>query len=381
MSQTAPPPTLNRRVPCPAARCRARRPRAFQPPALSSLGCCLDGCACRDLARRFWRKRLALSTAHAAGSLSAAGIVAALYLLGWRARDRAAGVSGGAAGGDQPAVSPDRRRFAPQCAVHAADPCRSVRLCRRVVSGRAGPGRRRDAGSPRRAAARLAAAGIVTGAAAKAGLAGRGDFSGARPRRLGRPNRDGPCVRCCSRPLASTPASGTGCGRPRRFCLLWFLLPLCAEMSEPMRRARWLPVIFWAVLYLASSSLLSFSTSAAMLLPLMPLLFALAGGGLSRLLPALSGEFPGPAPRYILATLAVLALSDCICGCKCQSSTSAAPAHHSRSGLGGPAGRPSSIRKLNPQTLPPSVSTNFAAASAVPPVASRSSTINTRWPG
>ena len=96
---------------------------------------------------------------------------------------------------------------------------------------------------------------------------------------------------------------------PAPALLLWFLLPLCAEWSEPMRRARWLPVVLWAVAYFAEASLLTLTTPAAMLLPLMPLLFALAGGGLSRLLPALSGEIPTPALRYVLAVVAVASLA------------------------------------------------------------------------
>ena len=90
--------------------------------------------------------------------------------------------------------------------------------------------------------------------------------------------------------------------------LLWFLLPMAAEMSEPMRRARWLPVVLWAVLSMGIDLVYAPTNSAAMTLPLRAVLFALAGGGLSRLLPTLTGEFPGPALRYTLATAAVLAL-------------------------------------------------------------------------
>ena len=63
-------------------------------------------------------------------------------------------------------------------------------------------------------------------------------------------------------------------------------------MSEPLRRARWLPVVLWAALAWSTASLLSDTTPTGMLLPLMPLLFALAGGGLSRLLPTLAASSP-----------------------------------------------------------------------------------------
>lgn len=93
---------------------------------------------------------------------------------------------------------------------------------------------------------------------------------------------------------------------PASLLLLGLLLPLAGEWSEPARRARWLPMLLWAGLYGLSASLLRATTPTGMLLPLVPALFALAGGGLSRLLPTLAGEFPGPGPRYALAVLAVL---------------------------------------------------------------------------
>ena len=95
---------------------------------------------------------------------------------------------------------------------------------------------------------------------------------------------------------------------PASALLVWLLLPLCGEWSEPPRRARWLPVALWLGMYLTSASVQSVTTSDGMLLPVLPLLFLLAGGGLSRLLPALAGEFPNPALRYLLATAAVLVL-------------------------------------------------------------------------
>jgi hypothetical protein len=95
---------------------------------------------------------------------------------------------------------------------------------------------------------------------------------------------------------------------PATALLLWLLLPFCAEMSEVQRRARWLPVVLWSGLALADASTLSCTTPTGTLLTVMPPLFALAGGGLSRLLPTLAGEFPRPAVRYTLAVLAVLGL-------------------------------------------------------------------------
>ncbi len=94
-----------------------------------------------------------------------------------------------------------------------------------------------------------------------------------------------------------TPAAGL---------LVWLGLPFCGEWSEPQRRARWLPVVLWLGISLVSASVQSVTTPAGMLLPILPLVFAVAGGGLSRLLPTLAGESPRPALRYALATAAVL---------------------------------------------------------------------------
>ncbi len=85
--------------------------------------------------------------------------------------------------------------------------------------------------------------------------------------------------------------------------LLWFLLPFCGEMADPVRRARWLPVVLWTLLSLAVGTAVFTSV-----IPLLPLLFVLMGSGLARLMPALGGDFPAPAARYVLATLAVLSL-------------------------------------------------------------------------
>lgn len=85
--------------------------------------------------------------------------------------------------------------------------------------------------------------------------------------------------------------------------LLWFLLPFCGEMADPIRRARWLPVALWTLVSLAVGTAVHASVT-----PLLPLLFVLIGGGVARLMPALGGDFPAPAARYVLATLAVISL-------------------------------------------------------------------------
>jgi hypothetical protein len=93
----------------------------------------------------------------------------------------------------------------------------------------------------------------------------------------------------------------------------WLLLPFFAELGEAPRRARWLPVALWALSYFVVESFVHAGDRNATLFGLMPVLFALAGGGLSRLLPALTGDIPLPWMRYGLATVAVLALL-AICG-------------------------------------------------------------------
>lgn len=307
MSQTAPPsdsepsrPLPRRPVPRPQAARVPSRPR-FQ--ALDAVWMT----ALAAISLGVLAETMVLSPAYAAGSLSAAGIAAALYLLGWRARDRAAGVTAGLLAATS----------LPFLQTAAASPLSAPFTLLTLAALFAFV-----AGSSLAALALAAAATLVRPDGLLLGLLLLG-LSLAQQRKralLGAAIFLAPILAAWGGRIAMGHASAllptfgfhTGLWRwmwtAPSLLLLWFLLPLCAEMSEPMRRVRWLPVILWAVLYLASSFLLSFSTSSAMLLPLMPLLFALAGGGLSRLLPALSGEFPGPAPRYVIATLAVLAL-------------------------------------------------------------------------
>ncbi len=249
-----------------------------------------------------------LLAAHAAGILSGAGIVAALYLLGWRARDRAAGVAAGL-------LAATCLPFL-QSATHAplSAGFTLLTICALFAF---------VAGSSLVALALAAVATLIRPDGLLLGLLLLGlSFAQQRKRALmGAAIFLAPVLAAWGGRIAMghgtlllptfQPHRGLllWLWTPSSLLLLWFLLPLCAEISEAMRRARWLPVIAWAAMYLLSASVLSFTSPAAMLLPLMPLLFALAGGGLSRLLPTLSGEFPGPAPRYILATLAVLALA------------------------------------------------------------------------
>ncbi|MGI9090091.1 MAG: hypothetical protein ACR2GG_03180 [Gemmatimonadaceae bacterium] len=89
----------------------------------------------------------------------------------------------------------------------------------------------------------------------------------------------------------------------------WFLLPLAGEAGDAARWARWLPILGWAFLLLLAESLFRFGPDAAALLPFRPVLFVLSAGGLSRLLPTLAGDIPRPLARYALATLAVLSLA------------------------------------------------------------------------
>jgi len=95
-------------------------------------------------------------------------------------------------------------------------------------------------------------------------------------------------------------------GRPAQALTLWLLVPLCADLTDPARRGRWLPAAWWGVLYLALTLCLHLGSLNDTALPLMPVVFVLAAGGLARLMPALAGELP--ALRYGLAALAVVAL-------------------------------------------------------------------------
>ena len=263
------------------------------------------------------------------GSLAAAGIVALLYLLGWRARDRATGVSAGLLA----AASPQflyLAAYSPQSAPFAL-------LCMAALFAFV-------AGSSLAALALAAGAAMVRPDGVLLGLLLLALSVVQRRKRIG----IGAAVFFV--PLAAWIAGrfALGYGLPRlpvfglhgeawrwlwtpaSALLVWLLLPWCGEWSEPQRRARWLPVALWLAVSLASASVLSVTTPMGMLLPLLPLLFALAGGGLSRLLPALAGEAPSPVLRYLLAAAAVLLLVGLHTRLEPSISRSAASAFRSR---------------------------------------------------
>jgi len=303
MSQTAPLPGSDAPRPLPRRPAprppvpRASRPRfapvdAVWPVVLAALSLALSA------------RAHGFAGAQAAGSLAAAGTVIALYLLGWRARDRAAGVAAGL-------LAATSASFLNGCAfspMSAGFTLLTVAALFAFV-----------AGSSLAALALAAAATLVRPDGLLLGLLLMGlSLVQHRKRAI-----YGAAVFLV--PLlvvwSANVASGHGysrlplfgfhagpllwLGTPAAAPLLWLLLPFCAEMTEGLRRARWLPVVLWAVAVVVSASLLSDTTPMGMRLPLMPTLFALAGGGLSRLLPTLAGEFPNPAGRYALAVLAV----------------------------------------------------------------------------
>lgn len=241
------------------------------------------------------------------GSLAAAGIVGVLYLLGWKARDRAAGAGAGllAAGSLQflhlATYSPLSAPF--------------TLLCLAALFAFV-------AGSSLAALALAAGAAVIRPDGVLLGLLLLALCVAQRRKRtvLGAAIFFVPLV------AAEIGRSVLGYGLPRlpvfglhlwvwhwlwmpaSALLGWLLLPFCAELSEPQRRARWLPVVLWILLSLTFATIQSLTTMEGMLLPILPLLFVLAGGGLSRLLPTLAGEFPSPLLRYALATAAVLTL-------------------------------------------------------------------------
>lgn len=302
MSQTVPPPDsdaprpLPRRPPTRPTAPRANRPR-FAP---------LDAVWAIVLATLSLALSARLHTL-VGGSFAAAGIVAALYLLGWRARDRAAGVSAGLLA----ATSISFLSTSAYSSLSATFALLTVAALFAFV-----------AGSSLAALALAAAATLVRPDGLLLGLLLMGLALAQQRRRAiyGAAVFLVPVLAFWSASIASghgpprLPAFGVHVGpllwlwTPATALLVWLLLPFSAEMSEVQRRARWLPVVLWAGLSLVTALFLTDTTPTGMLLPLLPPLFALAGGGLSRLLPTLAGEFPNPTARYTLAVLAVLAL-------------------------------------------------------------------------
>lgn len=295
----APHPLPRRPAPRPTTVARANRPRFQALDAVWMALLCLVSLAgsawLGELAgRRLW------------GSLAAAGTVAALYALGWRARDRAAGVSAGllAAASVQFLYS---AAYSPQSAGFAL--LTTAALFAFV------------AGSSLAALALAAGAAIIRPDGILLGLLLLALSAAQQRKRVGY----GaivffvPVIAYLAGRLALgyglpplTFGLHTGVWRwlwtPASGLLVWLGLPFCGEWSEAPRRTRWLPVVLWLGISLLSASALSVTTPLGMLLPVLPLVFAVTGGGLSRLLPTLAGESPRPALRYLLATAAVLVL-------------------------------------------------------------------------
>lgn len=94
--------------------------------------------------------------------------------------------------------------------------------------------------------------------------------------------------------------------KPASLFLLWFLAPFCADLTDTLRRPRWLPVALWAGAYALANSVVHFAPASDTAVAMMPIVFLMVGGGMARLLPTLAGE--RPEFRYALATLAVAAL-------------------------------------------------------------------------
>ena len=308
MSQAPTPPSADPDLPRPLPRRPAPRPqsaRASRPRFAPLDAVWIAALAALSLAHSVFRGEF--GGRHAAGSALAAGVVALLYLLGWRARDRAAGV-GAALLAATSAAFLEAAAYSPQSAGLAL-----LTLAALFAF---------VAGSSLAALAFAAAASLTRPDGLLLGLTLLALAVTQQRRRAlyGLPIVllpllavwiGGPALgyRLPALPVpAFSPAPLRWLVSPASLLLLWLLVPLCAEMSEPMRRARWLPLLLWTVPALAAAVFLPLTTPTGMTLPLMPLLFALAGGGLSRLLPTLAGESPRPMLRYTLATLAVLGL-------------------------------------------------------------------------
>ena len=316
----APRPLPRRQSPRPTP--RANRPK-FQPlDALWIAVLCL-----LSLAISAWLGDL--SGRRLSGSLAAMGTVGLLYALGWKARDRAAGVGAGLL----LALSPQFLFWAAYSPQSAAFSLLSVAALFAFV-----------AGSSLAALALAAITAMVRPDGVLLGLlllalsvmqqrkrTGYGAvifFVPLLAFEIGR--------YALNHSLPRLPAFGLHLDvwrwlwTPASALLVWLLVPFCGEFGEAVRRARWLPVVLWTMLSLAVASACSLTTADGMLLPLLPLLFVLAGGGLSRLLPTLAGESPKPPLRYTLATLAVLGLVGLHLRLEPPINTSAASGLHSR---------------------------------------------------
>lgn len=306
----APRPLPRRLAPRPAAPPRANRPRFQALDAVWILLLCAVSLGASAWLGEMTGRRLL-------GSLAGAGSVAALYALGWKVRDRAAGISAGLLAALSPqflfwaAYSPQSASFtllslaallafaagSVPAALVAAAGAAMVRpdglMLGLLLLGVSAAQRRQKTGLSAALLVSLLLAYVGTRLALNHGLVlGYGLTLGHGLLRL--------------------PVFGLHggvwhwLGQPSSLLLVWLLLPFCGEWSEPPRRARWLPVVLWLGASFVSASVQSVATSTEMTLPVLPLLFLLAGGGLSRLLPTLAGEYPKPALRYGLAAAAVL---------------------------------------------------------------------------
>ena len=275
-----------------------------------------------------------LSGRHLLGSLAAAGTVGMVYALGWRARDRAAGVGAGLL----LALSPQFLFWAAYSPQSAAFALLSVSALLAFVAGSSLAGIALAGIALASGAAMVRPDGVLLGLLLLT-LA----FVQKRPRAaLGSALFFVPLIVF----EAARYLLGHGWPRlphfglhgavwdwfwnPAPALLAWLLVLLPGEGAEPARRARWLPIVLWTALSLAAASVSAVTTAEGTLVSLMPLLCVLAGGGLSRLLPTLAGEFPRPAVRYTLAVLAVLGLVGLHLRLELPISSSAGTGLHSR---------------------------------------------------
>ena len=306
MSETTPPPDSAAECPLPRRTVpQARAVRANRPPF--GLLDALWLAALTTLALVVAARLVSFHSQTSAGLAAAAGTVGALYLLGWKARDRAAGLCAGL-------LAATSLPFLHLC---AASPQSALFMLLTVAALFAFV-----AGSSLAALALAAGATFVRPDGLGLGLLLVG-ISLVQHRRhsvygaalyfvtvLGAWSAQ--IALGYSRPplpvFQATAAGVQVLAAPASLLLLWFLLPLFAEISDPIRRARWLPVLLWTILSLGIVSIYAPASPTAATLPLRAMLFALAGGGLSRLLPTLTGEIPRPALRYALAALATMAL-------------------------------------------------------------------------
>jgi hypothetical protein len=241
------------------------------------------------------------------GTALEAGTVALLYLLGWRARDRAAGVIAGL-------LAATSLPFAHHAAAAPLDAAFALLAVASLFSFVAGSSLVALAFAGLAAAVRpdgLLLGGVLLGLALaqRRRRAGLGALAFVLLAGIGWAVRSvrghtlvPPLIVGAHLWLVVWAATGG------MAFVTWLLLPFLGELGEAPRRARWLPVALWTFTYLAVESFVRVAGREATVFGLLPLWCALAGAGLSRLLPALTGDVPLPWARYGLAALAVLSL-------------------------------------------------------------------------